>query len=195
MTEIIKPPLAVAEAELDKLCRRVGLARTANLPAVQEMHAPPEGATLWTSSYAHLMLWPVGQDGQTLAQVAEAGEAWFDEWLMHTERSARGRSIDGYLVLALLNAPQNDEREHVRRLELSTHVCRKHVIWPNSLNNGEAPLTEWTRLADITMLGLPEAGAPPKAELEWPELDSEAMALWTDLVSLGLAATLQKDQA
>lgn len=187
--------IATAVAELDCLAGKVGLIRVDKLPEVKEV-TPPIGAALWASSYAQLLLWPAAQeDVGGLANSAAAGEAWLDDWLLRTERGARGRTVDGYLVLALPTAPEEDEREQIRRLELSAHVCRKHLIWPAASSEDDTPTTTWARLGDITMLGLPEAAAPPKAELEWPELDAEAMAVWTDLASLGPAATLQKDDA
>jgi len=190
------PALDAAQAELDILCGRVGLTRADSLPIMEGAGPPPDGSALWTSPYAHLMLWPaMGEGDQVLAQGAADGEDWLDLWLLNTERRAGGRTIDGYLVLALSAAPADEEREQVRRLELSAHVCRKHLIWPHVAPKEEEPSITWCRLADITMLGLPEAGAPPKAELEWPELDAEAAALWKDLVSLGQAATLQQDEA
>jgi hypothetical protein len=190
--------LALAEAEIDTLCQRVGLTRSDGAPWATDIDpdaaAPPDGSALWTSGYAHLLLWPAGgYTGQSLEASAEAGEAWFDAWLLSIERSARGRTIDGYLVLALPSAPNEEEHEEVRRLELSAHVCRKHLIWPTAAVENED--ASWSRLGDITMLGLPEAAAAPKAELAWPELDAEAAALWNDLVSLGQSATLQQDEA
>lgn len=185
---------ATVHSELDVLCGRVGLTRAEASPVLDGMSAPP-GAALWISSYAHLLLWPALAEGsERLSNSADAGEAWFDEWLLANERRARGRTIDGYLVIALLGAPGEDEREQIRRLELSAHVCRKHLIWPE-VAPGEPANVYWRRLADITMLGLPEPSAPPQAELEWPDLDTQAEAVWQDLVSLGAAATLQQDEA
>lgn len=196
MTIETPPALDAAQAELDTLCGRVGLTRADILPIMEGAGPPPDGSALWTSSYAHLLLWPaMGEGDQFLAQGAADGEGWLDQWLLNTERRARGRTIDGYLVLALPSAPADEERDQVRRLELSAHVCRKHLIWPHVVLEDDGPAVTWCRLADITMLGLPEASAPPKAELEWPELDAEAAALWKDLVSLGQAATLQQDEA
>ncbi|CAB3647373.1 hypothetical protein [Achromobacter pestifer] len=198
MTDGIDPVgLSTAREQLDELCTKVGLVRAEDLPRPATALQPPEGTTLWFSSYARLLLWPCGASESTsVDQAAAVGQAWFDELLVQSERSMRGRPIDGYLVLALPQAPDPQALEDIRRLELSAQVCRKHLIWPSSANDVDHEAGRWRRVADVTVLGLPDAAAAPGPELRWPDLDTEAQALWTELASIGVSeAILRHEEA
>ena len=129
-------------------------------------------------------------DYASVEHAAAQGQAWFDEVLVRKERSSLGGLIDGYLVLALPEPPEVDAREKIRRLELSSQVCRKHIIWPSTPADQAHEPGLWQRVADITVLGLPETSAPSSSELGWPELDSEAQALWAELSTLGVNGTV-----
>jgi hypothetical protein len=180
-----------AREQLNELCVKVGLDRTPDIPSPGIAISAPAGTTLWSSSYALVLLWPCrGGDYVSVEQAAAQGQAWFDEVLVRKERSSPGGLIDGYLVLALPQAPEEDAREKIRRLELSAQVCRKHMIWPSTPADHNHETGLWQRVADITVLGLPEASAPSSSELQWPELDSEAQALWTELSTLGVNGTV-----
>ncbi len=180
-----------AQEQLNELCVKVGLHRTSDLPSPGIAISAPSGATLWSSPYALVLLWPCrGNDYVSVEQAAAQGQAWFDEVLVGKEQSSSGGLIDGYLVLALPQAPEEEAREKIRRLELSSQVCRKHMIWPSTpADYGHEPGL-WQRVADITVLGLPEASALLSNELGWPALDSEAQALWTELATLGVSETI-----
>jgi hypothetical protein len=188
--------LGAAREQLDGLALKVGLARADQLPQATKAAAAPAGATLWASDYARLLLWPCEtSDAASIEASAREGQAWFDDVLLQSERHGGDMPIDGYLVLALPAAPGPEAREDVRRLELSAQVCRKHLIWqsaPDAPDHGEG---RWRRVADVTVLGLPEAEEAPGAELQWPELDAEAQALWDQLASIGVPATVIRDEA
>ncbi|PRA51907.1 hypothetical protein [Brucella pituitosa] len=195
MTEIqhADGSLNLAVAQLDELCAKVGL-QQAGLPVAAGEYAVPAGTTLWTSRYARLVLWPCGSSDATgVTAAAREGQGWFDEILVRGEAQSRG-PIDGYLVLALPSAPTADASEDARRLELSSQVCRKHLIWPA----GEADIEEnagtWLRVADVTVVGLPDTMPSGGGELVWPKIDSEAQAVWDDLAALGMSATLLQDE-
>lgn len=185
--------LDLAVAQVDELCAKVGL-QQAGLPVAAGEHAVPVGTTLWTSSYARLVLWPCcASDAAGVIAAAREGQGWFDEILVSNEARSRG-PIDGYLVLALPAAPAADASEDVRRLELSSQVCRKHLIWPAGEADTEEAAGTWLRVADVTVVGLPETMPSSGGELVWPKIDSEAQAVWDDLAALGLSATLIQDE-
>lgn len=185
--------LHLAVAQVDDLCAKVELKR-AELPIVASEHAVPPGTTLWTSSYARLVLWPCGaSDAVGVIAAAREGQGWFDEVLIRGEAHSRG-PIDGYLVLALPSAPAADASEDVRRLELSSQVCRKHLIWPAGEADTDETAGTWLRVADVTVVGVPDTMPSGGGELVWPKIDSEAQAVWDDLAALGLSATLIQDE-
>lgn len=186
---------ASALEQLNELCVKVGINRSPDLPAPEVEISTPVGTTLWSSSYALVLLWPC-DDGNFagIERAAAKGQAWFDEILVRKERNAPGGLIDGYLVLALRQSPEEDAREKIRQLELSSQVCRKHMIWPSTPADPNHEEGLWLRVADVTALGLPEANAPLSSELHWPELDSEARALWDELSSLGVNGTISRHE-
>jgi hypothetical protein len=195
MTDMQPPAgnLDLAVAQVDELCAKVGL-QQAGLPVAAGEHIVPAGTTLWTSSYARLVLWPCGaSDAKGVIAAAREGQGWFDEVLVRGEAQSRG-PIDGYLVLALPAAPEADASEDVRRLELSSQVCRKHLIWPAGDADVEEAAGTWLRVADVTVVGLPDTMPSSGSELVWPEIDSEAQAVWDDLAALGLSATMIQDE-
>jgi hypothetical protein len=188
--------LARARDQLNVLCIKVGLIQGQEIPTAEGLAPPPEGTELWSSDYAKLLFWPCGaSDVDSIEESARQGQAWFDEVLVESEQSARGRPIDGYLVLALPNPPGDDAREDVRRLELSAQVCRKHLIWPAQPADAGYEPGLWRRVADVTVVGLPDAEDAPGAELYWPELDKDAQTLWDRLAEQGVAPTVIQDEA
>lgn len=185
--------LSVARAELDFLCQKVKLTKLQELPRLD--HTPtPVGATLWLSEYAILLFWPAfASDQESIVAEAAKAQRWFDEVLSSKEKEKRRKLIDGYLVLALPVAPEAEAKEEVRKLEISSQICRKHVVWPRGevLRNSEQV---WQRISDVTILGLPDVTITDTDGLYWPDIDSEAQAVWDDLISIGVSRTVQKDE-
>ena len=48
----------------------------------------------------------------------------------------------------------------------------------------------------MTVLGFPDTDveAVPSGELYWPEIDTEAMALWEELDAIGVSAAVSRDE-
>lgn len=154
----------------------------------------PQLTALWSSPYAHLLFWPVADiSPEEIGRCASEAEGWFDEFLTTIEAASRGRPVDGYLVLALPCPPEVDASDEIRRVELSSRICRKHLIWPNAPEGTDIPLEPWCRIADVTVLGLPDAALAGASELHWPQIDSEAAAVWADLQQFGAQVTAQRD--
>jgi len=190
------PDFATASQQLDVLCRKVGLHAAAQLPQSEQAITPPGATALWSSAYAHLLLWPVGGVSRELIErSANEAEGWFDEFLGQAEAASSGPLLDGYLVLALPQTPAGDAADEIRKLELSSRICRKHLIWPAIAENGVPPAEPWCRVADVTVLGLPEAEMAGASELYWPKIDADAEAVWSDLLAYGPAVTAQRDDA
>lgn len=190
------PDFAAAGQQLDVLCRKVGLNAAVHLPQSKQRITPPGATALWSSSYAHLLMWPVdGVSGELIERSANEAEGWFDEFLGKAEAAASGRPVDGYLVLALPQTPAGDSGDEIRKLELSSRICRKHLIWPAGTENGIPPAEPWCRVADVTVLGLPEAEMAGASELYWPKIDADAEAVWSDLLAHGPTVTAQRDEA
>lgn len=177
--------LESALAEIGDLCRKVGL-ESEPLPKFNESVAkPPAGATLWASAYATALFWPVSSaDVEILRTAADEGQQYFDELITIKERKTHGRVIDGYLILGLPSVPADDVQSAIMGLELSSQVCRKHVVWPKPEDDVGDSFTEsgkWRRIADVTVLGLPDADTAGAPEVYWPPLDAEAEELWHEL--------------
>ena len=191
LTPAVDLPAAVRQ--LDELCCKVGLSRAEAIPRSRLEIQIPATAMLWSGAYAHILLWPLEATSATsLGAEANVAEGWFDDFLSSREGKSSRRALDGYLVLALREPPSSHEEDAVRRIEQSPRMCRKHLIWPNT---SEHSTDAWHGITDITVLGLPEARMAAAGELVWPQIDSEAEALWADLDQLGVSATVQKDEA
>lgn len=157
-------------AALDPLCRAVGLA------PVEIATTSPVGARLWTADYAALLFWVGTAD--SLRDATVAGEAWLAEYLAKEEQCRGARVVDGYLLVALPQPAKDDDAALVRAIELSTQICRKHVIWPE--DNGA-----WLRIDEVTVLGLPPGVTSASGEPAWPSLTAEAASLWAAIQRLG----------
>jgi len=190
------PSLDGARKQLDTLCAAVGLFQATKLPSVEHQDAPPEGATLWQSPYANVLLWPC--EANCLDDIKTAsgrGENWFDQVLCGEETKRAGGVVDGYLVLALSQQPPTDTRDDIRRLELSSLICRKHLIWPSTPDDKDHEPGLWRRVADVTVVGLPHVDVPATGDLHWPELDQDAKAQFDELQQLGVQGVAIKDRA
>lgn len=185
--------IAACADALEQLCARVVMARQAELPRLADVAEPPAGAALWSSDYAQLLLWPVASsEGEAISRATDEGEGWLDAVLSRAERSP-AIPLDGYLVLALPAAPTPEADDEIRKIELSARICRKHLVWPSSseaLAKGAGP---WARVADVTMLGLPDAITAAGNGLYWPEIGRHAEALWQELQNKGAPSVAQGD--
>ncbi len=167
-----------ASMQVTELAEKVGFA-VADLP---QDFAPnggyPSGCHLWVSNYACMLLWPVGTDTvQDLREASALGEDVVSQILLQEERVPP----DGYLILAVPSEPVADALETVRDLELSSRVCRKHVVWPEvEVGVGEAE-RRWKRLQYVTALGLPTPPTVPTKEAYWPKLDKAGSDLWAEI--------------
>ena len=172
------PAIEDAQAEIEDLAAKVGFVRE-SLPHIEDAKQPPTGTAYWTSDYARVLLWPLSSsDASSLEDSMLEGEGWLDAALHGDERDVAGRILDGYLVLAMPSAPPKDAYDEIRRIELSSRICRKHLIWPDGAM-GEGEIQRWTRIADVTVLGLPATNVQaPTGELQWPELEPEAQEVW-----------------
>jgi hypothetical protein len=190
------PTLNGAREQLNTLCVAVGLTQVDSLPTVDHQDAPPAGATLWQSAYANVLLWPCEANClDDIIGAAERGQGWFDQVLSSEEAQRNGRVVDGYLVLALSQRPPTETRDDIRRLELSSLICRKHLIWPSTLDDQDHVPGLWRRVADVTVVGLPAVDVQATGDLYWPELDEDAKSQLDELQQLTLQGVLIKDRA
>ena len=191
--KIASADIAACADALDHLCSRVAMVRQTNFPRLANVAEPPDGMVLWSSAYAHLLLWPVASNvGKAIARATDEGEGWLDAMLSRADRPAK-IPLDGYLVLALPDAPEPESEEEVRKVELSARICRKHLVWPSlpeALADGAAP---WARVADVTMLGLPDSITAAGDGPYWPEISSDAEALWQELQKMGARSVARSD--
>ncbi|MBR1325704.1 hypothetical protein [Bradyrhizobium ottawaense] len=194
---MIPPPdFNRATQEIDALGRKVGFRRSEVLPPTENGVRAPLYSALWTSDYAYLLFWPIaGSSPGVLQAGAIEAEGWFDELLSSAESQRSDRVVDGYLIFGLAHPPTDEVKDQIRHLELSTRVCRKHFIWPSDEQRDEECTEGWSRVADVTALGLPDAAMAGTSELVWPSIDGEAEAVWTDLIHDGVSTTAQKDEA
>ncbi|TIM41239.1 MAG: hypothetical protein E5Y55_25590 [Mesorhizobium sp.] len=178
---------------LEPLCAKVAMARQAQLPGLAEVAKPPAGTALWSGGYARLLLWPVAANqSDVIARAADEGEGWLDALLAQTETLSTA-PLDGYLVLALPAPPAPETDEEIRKVELSSRICRKHLVWPSSTKALAAGAEPWARIADITALGLPDAATAASDTLYWPDIGDAADALWLELQEKGAPAVAQAD--
>lgn len=179
--------------ELEKLCATVALTRCDDQVRFPGVDRLPSDVVLWSGSYAKLLLWPV--KSVTIDEIllaVELGEGWLDAALTETERRSKIH-LDGYLVLALPSAPDPSAKKLVRKFELSSRLCRKHFVWPEAVDDSAASAERWLRIADVTVLGLPEAVTAAGETPYWPEMGDEAEGLWRDLQKNGPAKQAQSD--
>ncbi|MNJ62223.1 hypothetical protein D3C77_580560 [compost metagenome] len=65
----------------------------------------------------------------------------------------------------------------VRSLELSTNICRKNAIWPELSGRSYY----WSRISDISVLGLPDLAPKSSEKLTWPAMDKDVRSLWLEV--------------
>jgi len=169
-----------AQLTLDILCGKVSLARQ-SIPHIDGMDAPPVGAAFWSSDYACVLLWPIVNFNLTGYQEGAAMALDFLDSVLSGEELLK-KHVDGYLVLALENKPTSELDLAVRTLELSTNICRKHTIWLDDPSTSVV----WSRISDISVLGLPDMTAKTSEILTWPTMSEEVKALWLEIGGYGV---------
>ncbi len=164
---------------IEKYARAVGIDR--RYPA-------EAGGRIWGSSYAHIALCIVG-DG-TAGSLLAALDRWqlkLDELLMKQEME-NSTVIDGYLILAIPESPGDELRGVIRRVEMDTSICRKHVVWPEP---GETSEERWRRVFKVTALGLPPSPGLAKGA-DFPVLDGLQKTIWDRIGEMGGARAAAK---
>ncbi|MCD5969938.1 hypothetical protein [Pseudomonas quasicaspiana] len=176
------PVVKIQEAQsiLNSLCEKVKLHRALTLPTSELRVRIPSEAAIWEADYACLLLWPLeSSDLDTIKISFDCAQEYFDEILVMREE--RGFNCDGYLVLALPSAPDNVADELIRDIELSTSVCRKNAIWPNT-DPATSVSAPWQRIGDVTVLGLPGTSTPSVDHFYWPDIEDDVKLLWKEIV-------------
>jgi hypothetical protein len=164
-----------AQLALDTLCRKVSLQQETP-PEIDGIDNLPEGSAFWSSNYACLLLFPVMDCSIDGFQESTAMALDFLDGVL-SERERHNKHADGYLVLALKSKPTDELDTAVRTLELSTNICRKNTIWPESDNKS----ANWARISDISVLGLPDMVARSSEMLTWPIMSEDIKALWLEI--------------
>lgn len=157
--------------ELETLANKVDLVHS-ELSEMVDAEVPYPTA-FWRGAYAQCLAVELPDlDEATFSRAWREAQDCLDSCLQAQERDGLG-PVDGYLVLVLPGPPAEGIRKQVRRAELDTVACRKHVTWPDQLGRDNS---EWAGLLLTTVLGLPdasgtrEAATPPELEPPLAEL-------------------------
>ncbi|WP_157403811.1 hypothetical protein [Pseudomonas helleri] len=170
--------VSLTHAVLDDLCGKVNLRRQ-SLPNVEDVSDFPKHSAFWSSDYACVLLWPIlGNDVNDLIEGAAVAQDYLNGVLGEMDKLSK--HIDGYLVLALNEKPSQEMDLVVRSLELSTNICRKNAIWPE-LNGGSYC---WSRISDVSVLGLPGLAPKSSEKLTWPVMDKDVRLLWLEVCEI-----------
>lgn len=115
---------------------------------------PPDGAKLWTSTYAQLLVLNCpSSEKEELIKYARIGQEWIDVSCMNSERGDN-YVVDGYLLIVLPAKPSVELWPTIRAIELDPLACRKHLAWPE---DGLNPELRWLRIFRVTSLGIPSS--------------------------------------
>jgi len=157
---------------LDDYAKRVGLIQYQGESNIGEDLALPDMARVWFGHHAVLVVCLTDPEEAAFGAIGSACVRWLGE-VLDRWRHQRGRLFDGYLVLALPQAPNENQRDRIKRFELEATICRRHIIWPE----GNA---DWhRRVNEVTMLGLPTTGtvSPPNVDVELP-IAAQQCLIW-----------------
>ncbi len=150
---------------------------------IDQKYTATAGGRIWAGRYAQIALC-IARDGtvDSLLSVLEGWQLKLDELLMKQEME-NSTVIDGYLILAIPESPGDELRGVIRRVEMDTSICRKHVVWPEP---GDVPEERWKRIFKVTALGLPPSpGLTKGADL--PVLDGLQKIIWDEIGEMGVA--------
>jgi hypothetical protein len=171
-------------SQLDELAQDTQF--SSGVPAASSPEAPaPQGSLLWRSPYAVLLATPAPQKTpEEVLTAARTGTAWLSVFIQDKEE--KGLPLDGYLLIALDEKPEDADLELIRGITLDTSVCRKHVAWPDERGS-------WlSTLYGVTVVGLPEPiFGKPLTSTQIPELPpaaERALALYRKTSNYDLAA-------
>ena len=146
----------MSAAPFDRLLRKIHWrAKLAGLTKAPPSHVrsqlAPENAGAFVSEYAWILVVPVdpADPARITNACADAHQCFRDAFDREPDRD--GTVTDGYAVLALMRKPDDACAEAVRTAELSTAICRKHVVWWDG--------AAWQRVDAITVLSPPK---PPR---------------------------------
>jgi hypothetical protein len=143
----------------------------------------------WEAPYAQLLLWRIQSTGKgRIRDEVEKAQEILDGLLLSAEKRQSG-VVDGYLLLFLGNAPDEELHSLIRSLELDTNVCRKSFVWPRE---GDTPEARWQRLWRTTVIGLPES-PPPGMMVDLPELKEPCKEIWREISRSGSANAARKE--
>lgn len=175
-------------ALIDAQALPAGLSKAPDEHPIRE-NLPP-GGEAWLSEHAWMLLWPVDDASSiTIKQAWHDAERHLDE-LIPDEVATGGSVIDGYVVLALPERPTGDDAlAMIREVELSPHICRKHVVWRDGGANGGA----WRNVDTITVLSLPNV-TPSAGRVAFPQLPTDATAL-LDRILIDWRKAAEDDQS
>lgn len=175
---------------LEELANRVGFGElqhvgtsARDIPGGEEMQGEREHY-LWTAPYSKILLLVTETlNEDALRAEINTAQNLLDDLLVSDE-NLKTKVIDGYLLVALMAPPLPEMLRVVREIELNTHLCRKHIFWPDT---GATPLERWSRLLRSTVLGLPDSSAFG-GQIEWPEFDESQDEAWRMISKSGSPA-------
>lgn len=156
--------MTTLKEDIERRATPVGFRRVSVLPTVSVKC--PEGTILWSAPYARLALWPIKvRDAAALRLGVDSGEAWLDLAIRQSEQAltTSGIAIDGYLIVSLPEQPSLDVETACRQIELSTTICRKNVVWPDT----DGAFSQLERVSALS----PKFENGAWHEIDWPSLD------------------------
>ncbi len=159
---------------IDKYAKAVGIDQKCTATA---------GGRIWAGRYAQIALCIVGD--AAVGSLLSSLDGWqlkLDELLTKQEME-NSTVIDGYLILAIPESPGDELRGVIRRVEMDTSICRKHVIWPEP---GDTSEERWRRIFKVTALGLPPSPGLTKGA-DFPVLDGLQKIIWDESGEMGVA--------
>lgn len=153
------PDREILITKVKELANQTGFAEGSIPESLKERWSP--GNLLMASNYAILIVGFAEENSSKSVSDTWMGlQSAVGEMLLTFEKD--GMLIDGYLIVALPERPDEALHASIREMELNTSVCRKHVVWPLDTSD-----KKWdNRLRYVTVLGLPANTGIPNSNLE-----------------------------
>ncbi|UPU34669.1 hypothetical protein M1B72_14585 [Geomonas paludis] len=166
---------------VEELACKVGFGK---LEALDRLGDSEPDHYLSSSSYAKILLLRAnGEDEETLQREIRSAQDRLDSLLADEERR-QGVVIDGYLLVSLQAPPAPTMLSMIREYELDTHLCRKHIFWPEG---GATASMQWRRLLRSTVLALPDS-TNSATQIAWPEFEKDYNEIWRQISRSGSSA-------